>query len=111
MTVKKNQTFVPFTQALQHNFKSISAKKQKKMNAMLWASLGWSHPRTSASRRPSALAEHSTLTAVLWEFQAGHDGALPASDSALAELQTIARDILPKHGVADVGLLPSETLE
>ena len=40
VSVKKNQTFVPFTKALQHSFKSISAKKQKKMNAMLWATLG-----------------------------------------------------------------------
>lgn len=48
VTVKKNQTFVPFTKALQHSFESISAKKQKKMNAMLWATLGGSHLRDPA---------------------------------------------------------------
>lgn len=87
VTVKKNQSFVPLTKALQHSFESISVKKQKKMNAMLWATL------------------------VLWEYQARYEGALPVSDSVLAELQTIAKEILPKHGAADASLLPNEALE
>lgn len=40
VSVKKSQSFVPFTQALQHSFKSLSAKKQKKLSPTLFATLG-----------------------------------------------------------------------
>lgn len=40
VSLKKTQNFVPFSKAVQHSFKSLSPKKQKKLSPTLFATLG-----------------------------------------------------------------------
>lgn len=86
VSVKKSQSFVPFSQATQHSFKSLSAKKQKKLSSMLFATL------------------------VLWEYQKQHNGSLPSIEADASQLKDLAKQILPKHDI-DPNLLPDELIE
>lgn len=104
VTIKKSQTFTPFSKAIQHSWKSLPAKKQKKLSPMLWGMLG----QCGLSMKPSTVLMQQFV--VLWEYQSRHSGSLPTEDSAAQELQSIAKEILPKHGV-DASLLSAELIE
>lgn len=40
VTIRNAQSFAPFSRAVQQSWKSLSAKRQKKINPVLWGTLG-----------------------------------------------------------------------
>jgi hypothetical protein len=106
VSFKKTQSFVPYSKAIRHSFKSLSAKKQKKLSPMLFATLG--EVQNIFSSR--AKLNFYPASAVLWEYQKQNKGSLPSSEGDVSTLKTISNGLLPKHDI-DPSLLPHEVLE
>lgn len=119
VSVKKSQSFVPFSQAISHSWEGLSLKKQKKMSPILFATLG-GYQKGFSPETPQLYSlavidcfipfPHDARLIVLWEYQSRHHGASPESPEARGELESIAAEVLPKHSI-DPSLLPGDVLE
>ncbi|KAL7009791.1 E1 ubiquitin-activating protein aos1 [Cystobasidiomycetes sp. EMM_F5] len=86
VSIKKNQSYVPFSRALQHTWAGTGSRKLKKLTPVVYAIL------------------------VVWEYQSRNSGALPSEEDRASILRSIANEVLPKHGL-DPKLLPQDLLQ